>query len=465
MKGVLIGSDFLKLEDGIKLLEINTDTDLFTSDIEFLELTPLFDYLVENSLTKLVLIYKEIHVVEPVVDVFRGACNQYSITFNTIVIPNNSITIPSTPSDEDTFYLRCAYDVTAIIDDTYCRDKSEMVKLMFDTNNHSLLPKTYVVNPNDNITYDTLTSVDNNGNHPNVIVKKILPDFEKTKYPAFYKVDSEVELDSMKQSLNNATLMQEYKFNENNLDNDRICDVIRTWSILLEDVETTIYMGGHLVTNPIPLNIDTITYTGNLLDNKFRFMYFSNPNVLASGVPGHYEVIKIEDGLEIPTTLDLIQQGDVIKSVKLEGLDPDETQPYKETWSSTLDLESLMEYTTASIIKKTTRPYEGWLCKIEYSVGEETSSSILTKTEILLIKDSTSTFKFKNVSEITTDDMLVISNNVTANIVSLEDYYYSGNVVILNIEPDDVFIAGTDLNEINVNSIGSLIVHNTKSAW
>lgn len=465
MKGVLIGSDFLRLADGIKFLEINTDTDLFTSDIDFLELTPLFTYLSENSFTKLVLIYKTEHVLVPVVDVFRTIAEQYSITIDTIIIPNNSITIPTITSEVNTFYLRCAYDVTAIIDDTYCRDKSEIVKLLFQSNNESLLPKTYVVNPNDGITYDNLTSADDNGEHPNVIIKKILPDFEKTTYPAFYKIESDTELSTLKQSLHNTTLMQEFKFNEANLDSNRICDVIRTWTILLEDVETTIYMGGHLVTNPIPVNIDTITYTDNLLDNKFRYIYFSNPNALASGVPGYYEVIKIEDGVEIPTTMDSLQTNDIIKSVRLNGLDTNETATFKQTWSSSVSLGDLVEYATASIVRKSSQMYEGWLCNLNYTSNELTGSSILTKTEILLVKDSDSIFRFKSISELSTDDMLVISNDVTASITSLDEYYYTGSIVVLNTEPDDVFVAGTDLNEINLNSIGSLIVHNRKNYW
>jgi hypothetical protein len=465
MKGVLIGADFLRLADGIKFLEINTDTDLFGSDVDFLELNSLFHYLSENSFTKLVLIYKKKHIMQPVISVFQNIADANSITLDSIIIPNNSITIPTITSEPNTFYLRCAYDVTAIVDDTYCRDKSEIIKLLFDSNNEELLPKTYVVNPNDDSVYDSFTSSIDNGEHPNVIVKKILPDFEKSTYPAFYKVESDLQLETIKQSLPGTTLMQEYKFNEDTLDNNRICDVIRTWTILLEDVETTIYIGGHLITNPLPINIDTITYTDTLLDSKFRYIYFSNPNVVVTGVPGYYEVLKIENGVEIPTTINSIQKDDIIKSVRLDGLDTNETLTFKETWSSSLELQNLMEYTTASVVGKISQNYEGWLCNLNYTANDTTSSTILTKGEILLVKDSDSIFRFKSMSELSNDDMLVISNNVTASINSIDEYYYTGSIVVLNTEPDDVFISGTDLNEINVNSIGSLIVHNAKQLW
>ncbi len=465
MKGVLIGSDFLRLTDEIKFLEINTDTDLFTNDVDFLELAALFSYLEENNYTKLVLIYKRQHIMESVISVFQSMANTNGITLEFVVVPNNSITVPSITSEPNTFYLKCSYDVTAIIDDTYCRDKSEIIKLLFESNNESILPKTYVVNPNNNVTYNNFDEVSDNGIHPNVIVKKILPDFEKNVYPALYKIDTNEELADMKDTLNPNTLMQEYDFNEAALDENRICDVIRTWTILLEDVETMIYIGGHLVTNPIPLDLGEIEYTDNLLNNKWRYMYFSNPNTLASGVPGYYEVVKIDGENETIITMDDLQSGDVIKSIQLAGLDTNETVTFKQTWSSSLDITNLITYTTASVVRKVSQPYEGWLCNLNYELNAETGSSILTKTEILLVKDTENVVRFKSISEIEPTDSLVVSNNVTASILSVDEYWYSGSVVVINTEPDDVFLAGTDLNEINLNSIGSLIVHNRKNWW
>jgi hypothetical protein len=163
--------------------------------------------------------------------------------------------------------------------------------------------------------------------------------------------------------------------------------------------------------------------------------------------------------------MDALEANDIIKSVRLNGLDTNETVTFKQTWSSSMDIADLISYTTASIVRKTSQTYEGWLCNLNYELNAETGSSILTKTEILLVKDSGSVVRFKSVSELDESDSLVISNNLTASILSVDEHWYSGSVVVLNTEPDDVFVAGTDLNEINVNSIGSLIVHNRKNWW
>lgn len=459
MKGVLIGSDFLKLVDGIKFLEINTDVDLNSKNSQFLELDNLFNYLTTNGYTKLVLIYKKKHISDVAVNLIETTATTNGITLEKIIIPNNSITIPSITSEPNTFYLRCAYDVTAIVDDTYCRDKSEMVKLLFESNNQNILPKTYVKNLQDDIIYDNFDTIIDNGVHPNVISKKILPDFQKNAYPKFYKFDSVSQLDALKASNDENTLIQEYLFNNDGLVNNKITDVIRTWTILLEDVETMIYIGGHFHSDKIALNESDITYTDNILDNKWRAIYFSNPMGIRSGIPGQYDVIKLVDGEETIVDIASLNNGDIIKSVSLVGLDANETLTGSIMWESTSPLSDLISYTTASVVGKLSSTFEGWLPKMNYSSGSESGSLIVTSNEKLLIKEN-DTFKFKEVSDIEDTDLLVISNEKIAEMNSINLEWYSGSIVTINIEPDDVFVAGTDLNGIGTNSIGSIIAHN-----
>lgn len=461
MKGVLIGSDFLRLAEQTKFLEINTDVDLFASDVDFLDLAPLFTYLTDNGYTKLVLIYKTKHITQPVVELFESVALSSGVVVDKIVIPNNSITIPSIVSDPNTFYLRCAYDVTAIVDDTYCRDKSEVVKLLFNSGNQNMLPKTYVVNPNDGQTYDNFNGIIDNGIHPNVIAKKILPDFDKTSFPAFHKMETAEDLSDLKQNLDSSTILQEFTFNPNTLDSNRICDIIRTWTVLLEDVETMIYMGGHLVTNQVPLDMGEITYENNLLDNKWRNMYFSNPNTLASGVPATYSVIKIEEGVETVSTIGSLATGDVIKSVRLSGLDVNETAENKRLWSSSLPLSETLVYTEATVMNKKTINHSGWMIKVDYEINGIAGSATLAPNEtILMIEEGI--IRFKNIVSVVPGDNMVLSMDDVATVTSISNEWLVEEVVVINIEPDDVFVAGTNLNEINVNSVGNIIVHNRK---
>lgn len=461
MKAVLIGSDFLKLENDIKFLETNTDVDLFHTTIEFLELDNLMTYLTSNSYTKLILVYKKKHIAQSAISKFQDFCDSNSIILELIVVPNNSLTTPSIVVDESTFYLRCAYDLTAIIDDLYCRDKSEMVKLLFESNNEGILPKTCLLHQDDNVTFDNLNELIDNGLNPNVIAKKILPDFEKTEYPAFYKIDNETNLSNLKSTLDGTSMLQEYRFDENTLANGKISNVIRTWTLLLEDAETLIDMGGCVYSNTVALGETEITYTDNKLDNKWRSMYFSNP-MNSTGTPSEYEVIKIVEDQEISIDLNSINIGDVIKSVSISGLNKDELSTESLNWSSSLSISELITYSSASVINKLTSTFQGWLPRIEYSNGSLNGSTLVTLNEKLLIREkNTGLVKFKIASDIEDTDSIVISDEIVADINSINLEWYNGNITTINIEPDDVFVAGTDLNGITgVNLLGSVITHN-----
>jgi hypothetical protein len=457
MKGVLIGSDFLKLTNGIKFLEINTDVDITNTMIEKLELDNLINYLTTNLYTKLVLIYKTKHIGIQIVDLFEQTCITNGITFEKVIIPNNSITIPSITNESNAFYLRCAYDVTAIIDDTYCRDKSATANLLFKSNNQNILPPTYVKDMTDDTICDSFETISDNGVHPNVIIKKVLPDFEKTTYPQFRKLTSNSELSDLKENLTDGLVMQEYSFNNDALVDNRIYDVIRTWNILLEDVETMIYLGGYVTANQIELDESKITYTDNVLDTKWRTMYYSNPFNVAGGIPNLYEVVKIVDGVEVVTNITEIVVGDVIKSISLTGLNQEDTGSNYEFTGS---LSELFTYTTASVVNVTSRNFEGWIPNMNYQTNSETVSTLLTLNEKLIVKEN-DTFKFKSVIDIENTDLLVISNEVTASINYINLEWYSGSITTIGIEPDDVFVAGTELNQIGNNiTIGGLILHN-----
>jgi len=465
MKSVLIGADILKLEDGYKLLEINTDADLFLPDIPYLDLDPLFTYLEENSYTKLVIIHKKKHIAQDVINHFQLKCNAKSITLETILIMNNSVTVPSITEEPNTFYLRCAYDVTAIIDDTYCRDKSEVAKLLFDSGNEAILPKTYVKYSEDGSIIDNLSNPVDNGLSPNIIAKKILPDFDKLSFPAFYNIASSGELDTLKTSVPNNVMLQEYKINPNLSPNDQISDVIRMTIVLLSDVETIIPIGITITNNQLPLDTNKITYTGNRLDDKWKSMYFSNPNLLGTGVPGFYEVIKVVDGNEEITSIESLVAGDTIKSVRLTDLSVDATMNETMAWSTSGSLSDVINYETASVHFITKTPYQGWLTNLEYGNGDVSGSSLLGSAEVLLISSSISgSIVFETAYHTTINDSVITTQNLMLPITNKENVWYSGSIVILDIEPADVFVAGTPTNEITRNTVGNVLLHN-KCGW
>jgi hypothetical protein len=195
------------------------------------------------------------------------------------------------------------------------------------------------------------------------------------------------------------------------------------------------------------------------LDNKWRAIYFSNPSNIMSGIPGQYDVIKIVDSEEVVVDIASLNIGDVIKSVSLDGMGQNEAVSASVNWESNSSLSNLMSYTSASVVGKLSSAFEGWLPIMNYISGSESGSLIITSNEKLLIKEN-DIFKFKLISNIEDTDLLVISNEKIAEMTSINLEWYSGSIITINIEPDDVFVAGTDLNGIGTNLLGSIIVHN-----
>jgi hypothetical protein len=189
-------------------------------------------------------------------------------------------------------------------------------------------------------------------------------------------------------------------------------------------------------------------------------MYYSNPFNIAGGVPGEYEVVKIVDGVEVVTNITEITSGDVIKSISLTGLT--DAEGMESNYEFTGSLSELFTYTTASVESVSTINFAGWLPNMNYQTNSETGSTLLTLSEKIIVKENDS-FKFKTITQIEDTDYLVLSNNATASINSINLEWYSGSIHTIDIEPTDVFVAGTELNQIGIDiTIGGLILHNKR---
>lgn len=460
MKAVLLGLDFLDLEGELKFLEMNTDTYIPNASFNSFDFVALESYLVQNSYTKFRLIYKSEHVATEFVNKLENICSNNSITFEPVVVSFDAITIPEFADVPSEFTLRLSYDITAVVDDVYARDKHELLKLVFDSNNTNLIPKTYFIK--DGTTYDNLTNLVDNGNHPNLIIKKSLPDPDKTQFPEFHKLDTEAELTSVKGSMPADLIAQEFKYNSNNLYNGKIRDHIRYWVILCSDATTTIDFGGYTSANALPLDNQYISYTNKKLDEDSRILYFSNPNRVGKGVPGIYETIKIVNGVETVVSLNDVELGDMMKAVSIPGLTNVNSMQGIMDWSYSGSI-SEMTYTTAAVTVKLIDYVNEWFIRVNYNINGVANSMLVNLVELVLTCDANgSNLTFKAASDLTAGDYIVASNTTVADITSINYELYNGEVVKLNIEPDDLFIAGTESNGINQTIASNFIIYNYK---
>jgi hypothetical protein len=83
--------------------------------------------------------------------------------------------------------------------------------------------------------------------------------------------------------------------------------------------------------------------------------------------------------------------------------------------------------------------------------------------ELVLTSDADgNNLTFKAANELVNGNHIVISNTTIGVVSSIEYQKYTGNTVKLNIEPDDVFVAGTTTNGINQTIASSFIIYNYK---
>jgi len=213
MNSVLLGVDFTLNGDDISFLEMNTDIGISNRMVEYFDFVSLFNYITTNNFTKLHLIYKEFYTAYQFIDTIKTYCANNNITYNESITDLTAILIPDVASDDETLVIRLAFNTQAILDDLYCRDKSELIKLMFDNQLTQYIPKTYS-KYNDEVTVsDNLNTLNDNGINPNLIVKRTMPDNQKNRYPEFHKLSTEEELETLKNNLAEGTLLQEYIYN------------------------------------------------------------------------------------------------------------------------------------------------------------------------------------------------------------------------------------------------------------
>jgi hypothetical protein len=461
MKSVLLGVDYLNLDGQMKFLEMNTDVYIPNISYNSFDFNALESFLITNSFTRFRIIYKSENTASEFIDRLESICNSNSIIFDKIAVAIDSITIPYFEDLETDFTLRISYDITALVDDVYCRDKKELLSLIFNNEETDLIPKTYF--QKDGTTFDNVSDLVDNGIHPNLIIKKSLPDFEKNNFPLFHKVTTEEELTYIKSNVDTDLITQEFQYNPNNLWNGKIRDHIRYWLILCSDTTTTIDFGGYCSSNALPLDAQYISYSGSLLEDDSRILYFSNPSRTGVGIPALYETIKIVDGEEVAISIGQLELGDTINAIHLPGLSDSSNTQGAMDWVYTGSYNDIT-YTTASVVVKTNETVDEWFIKVNYDIEGTSNSMLVNLVELVLTSDEDgNNITFKAASELTSNDYIVVSNSILANVTSIEYEKFEGDVIKINIEPADVFLSGTSTNGIGHTIANNFIIYNYKS--
>lgn len=146
MKGTLFSADFIKDADAnLRLLELNTDSGFISNTLSSrFDFADFISILQSNNITELVLVYKEFQ--KEFIEVLKTTIGTDATFITTVTeqVEDKNTIYPSAVTDSsEKFILRLAYDENALLDSTYCKDRSNLQKLFYDNSATGSIPEFY----------------------------------------------------------------------------------------------------------------------------------------------------------------------------------------------------------------------------------------------------------------------------------------------------------------------------------
>ena len=411
MRTVLIGSDFMYDKDGnLKPIEINTSTgwskQKLESDEDSYDLTTLGTFIQENGFTKVTYVYQAGN--KEIISRLETLLQSLNIEFVNLQVGSTAITIPSIEDSETHLIIRQSYDTTALVDDTYCRDKVNFLNLIKNEEYGSQ----FAYMDTDGSIVSNITTINDNGNQPNFILKAVEPNYDKNVYPKFYKASTQEELNVILENVNRDYFLMEFLYNSEKLHNNHI-QVIRGLHILypssLQGIQIGMYtkIGDNTITESPLYNTETFE-----LEPSERNSFLTSDVEILLPKLLDTDLVQMADG-SFKTALEL-QEGDLLKTIDLpfNEYDVAELDSSNQISSASFtDLEENVVYSTNMVTYKNKVSK-----KVDYVVMSFTDSTDWsdTKTSIYLIEEAnTNTIKWVSLNDISAGDVVLLLD--TAN--------------------------------------------------
>ena len=362
MRTVLLGTDFLHNKVGnIIPIEVNTNvtwhSNVIEASNEVFDLSALSNFVTTNGFTKIVYI----GTIYELISEFKTLSDNLGIVFESILTGAHAITIPYVEDNAETLIIRSSYDTTALVDDTYCRDKVNFMNLIKDTE----LGSQFAYKADGEIV-NNITSINDNGIHPNFVIKKILPEYDRNVYPKFIKVATQSELDSVLANMDSSDFIMEFHLNLDNLYENHI-KMYRGFNMLFPPNLESISLGGYtfLPSGELTNDIEYDSSTFELL-NKYRNKYTTTIDSLQTPKLLDTDKVEMADG-SFKTALEL-EVGDVIKTIDIPN--PNNIDLADETGNFNIDYNTFLSNSTYSTNVITGKKAVSALCeyvKLEFT--------------------------------------------------------------------------------------------------
>ena len=401
MRTVLIGSDFMYDKEGnLKPIEINTAVGWdgprkIEDDIDCLDLTNLHQFVETKGFTS-------IHYVGDILPFHKILEAHYSgssVTYEYHAIGSFAITIPFIEDNDETLIIRSAYDTTALVDDTYCRDKVEFMKLIQSQSFGSQFA--YLDESNQLVS--NITTISDNGEHPNFILKSRYPGYDKEVYPKFFKVSTQEELNTILENVTSDYFLMENYCNTTN-DYEGHVKLIRSLNILYPSTLESIQIGQYTKFNEnitfSDVEYDSVTY---MVNPEYRDSYVTA--LTTKGLPKllDTDMVEMADGT-FKTALEL-QIGDVIKTIDIPNPNGVDNTSYLTNFEITY--ETLVSGTTYSTNKITNKKRVNLLSMVNQLTFDDNSTWEDTGGSSYLIERD-NVIQFENLFHIKVGDVVLL---------------------------------------------------------
>ena len=340
MRTVLIGSDFMYDKDGNLIpIEINTAVGWHSikleDDSEIIDLTALSTFITERGFTKIVYIGQLNRLDKE----FKTLTSGSSISYEFYFVETSAITIPLVEDNDETLIIRSAYDTTALVDDTYCRDKVNFMNLIKD----SSFGSQFAYKDVDGILVNNITTINDNGQHPNFVLKYITPGYRETLYPKLYKVSNQEELNIVLNNIDSNSFLMEFHFDNENL-YQRHIQVKRELSILFPPNLESISIGNY--TTFCTDDVDEISVYN---EETFELTSSKNPYISSEGIIGtpkllDGDLVIMQDGTT--KTAETLEVGDYVRTIEIPN--PNNLDESDETIDYGITFETLQSGSTYS---------------------------------------------------------------------------------------------------------------------
>ncbi len=479
MRAVLTGTDFVRDTDGsFKAIETNTNIHPAVDLRYYFDVNVLDQIVSGTQINEVHLINKrnlrggynsEIELTPKSENTISGSsiddnnskifsqmieyyCQSKGFTFNNIQLDANSMTIPYIEDSDNKLIIRIAYDVTALIDDTYARDNWEFLKLMYDSNPTSI-PATYI---NDSeLGFDSIgTTLRNNGLHPNYMIKKRITPADNHIHPKLYKINTIEELNVLKSGLADDEYIQEYILNDSDLLDGKLThyrsvdlvygsnlDVLNLWSVQFSNA----------------FDLDNICDLDD--DNKIpiwerpKYFYKYNNGEKAPKVSADTST-KVFLPDNTLTLLSSLNQNDTVKSITIPDLPMVENTVNLQNWSGSFtNLINNFEVSSSQLTNIVKREnYVGFFWNIECEGGtkfSDVSHAMILKKELESGSSSDYVVKFTQYMDLKPNDTLILFDSQTNSLIekTIQTITYSYDeieVYAVNFEELDLFLTSEE---------------------